>query len=230
MLAEDARVDVIANNLANVRSAGFRKDFITFRSRLDGAMRGPRPGLALDRTAWDRQAGPVLQTGRPLDVAIRGEGWFQVLRGGRIQYTRAGDFIVDARGRLATADGQGLVLSDNGGPIDLFGVEKFVVDANGDIQGAAGNIGRLGVVDFADPSALVKAGDGLFMKAGSASPRPATGHEVVQGSLEGSGVESVRELTAMIEAQRAYELNAQLLRIQDEMLGRAANDVARFQA
>src|SRR5687767_660219 len=92
MLAEDARVDVISNNLANVKTTGFRKDHITFRQRMASASQahGPQglggimPGLSLDRTTWDTGQGPIAITGRPLDLALRGEGFFQVRRDGQV--------------------------------------------------------------------------------------------------------------------------------------------------
>lgn len=235
MLAEDARTDVIANNLANVRTAGFRKDFISFRQRLVQARSAGLPGqsvpgLSLDRTSWDRLPGPALVTGRPLDLALQGEGWFSVQRDGQTLYTRAGDFRVNAAGRLATPDGRGEVLSSGGSPISLAGVTRFEVNGRGEVVGPDGVIATIGVVAFDDDSRLEKIGDALFRDVGGARPRPAVGTEVVPGALEQASVEPVREMTAMISAMRAYEMNAEALRMQDEMLGRAANDVGRLQA
>ncbi|MBI2921928.1 MAG: flagellar hook-basal body protein [Planctomycetes bacterium] len=233
LLAEDARVDVISNNLANVRTAGYRKDFVTFRQRLlsarDRATAGNRaaPGLVLDRTNWDPESGPVAMTGRPLDLAIRGNGFFAVNRDGRALYTRAGDFAVDARGRLVTADGLGEVLSTSGEPVNLSGLERFEVNGRGEVLSAQGIVARLGVTDFDRPEMLRKTGDALFADGGQAAPRAGDG-EIVQGALESSSVEPVRELTSLVSAFRAYEMNAQMLKIQDEMLGRAANDVGRL--
>ncbi|KAF0240208.1 MAG: hypothetical protein FD180_5019 [Planctomycetota bacterium] len=235
MLAEDARADVIANNLANVRTAGFRKDFVSFRQRLlrSGAADVPGrsvPGLALDRTAWDREPGPAFVTGRPLDLALQGEGWFAVRRDGRTVYTRAGDFRVNADGRLSTSDGRGEVLSTGGSPISLAGIPRVEVNGRGEVVGPEGVIAALAVVAFDDESRLEKIGDALFRDAGGAGPRTATAVEVVPGALEQASVEPVREMTAMIAAMRAYEMNAEALRMQDEMLGKAANEVGRLQA
>ena len=235
MLAEDARTDVIANNLANVRTAGFRKDFVSFRQRLlrSGAADVPGrsvPGLSLDRTAWDREAGPAEVTGRPLDLALQGEGWFAVRRDGRTVYTRAGDFRVNADGRLGTSDGRGEVLSTGGAPISMAGLSRFEVNGRGEVVTADGVIASIAVVAFDDESRLEKIGDALFRDAGGARPHAATAVEIMPGALEQASVEPVREMTAMIAAMRAYEMNAEALRMQDEMLGRAANDVGRLQA
>jgi len=236
MLAEDARADVIANNLANVRTAGFRKDFVSFRQRFLGARdranaRGSAaPGLVLDRTAWDREPGPVETTGRALDFAIRGDGWFRIQREGKTFYTRAGDFIVDSGGTLRTSDGKGEVMASSGEPVNLAGVQRFEVNERGDITTPDGVIATLAVVDFDRPGALAKAGEALFLDPGTAGAHAAAGAEIYQGGLEQSSVEPVREMVAMIAAFRSYEMNAQVLKMQDEMLGRAANDVGRLQA
>lgn len=235
MLAEDARTDVIANNLANVRTAGFRKDFVSFRQRLlrsgaAGAAGRSAPGLAIDRTAWDREAGPAVVTGRALDLALQGPGWFAIRRDGQTRYTRAGDFQVNSAGHLATSDGRGEVLSVNGTPISVSGVSRFEINGRGEVVGPDGVLGTIAVLAFDDESRLEKAGDALFRDTGGPPPKAATATEVVFGALEQASVQPVREMTAMIAAMRAYEMNAEALRLQDEMLGRAANDVGRLQA
>ncbi|MCE9583809.1 MAG: flagellar hook-basal body protein [Planctomycetes bacterium] len=236
MLAEDARADVIANNLANVRTAGFRKDFISFRQRLMRAQSGTGvpgqsvPGLVIDRTAWDRQPGPAALTGRPLDLAIQGDGWFSVQRDGRTFFTRAGNFSVNSQGRLATGDGQAEVLSTGGTPISLTGASKIEINARGEVLTQDGVAATLGVVQFDRPELLEKFGDALMTDPGGAGLRAATAVDIVPGALEQSSVEPVREMTAMITAFRAYEMNSEVLRMQDELLGKAANEVGRLQA
>ena len=220
LLAEDARVDVISNNLANVRTAGYRKDFVTFRQRLlsarDRSTAGNRaaPGLVLDRTTWDPEQGPVAMTGRPLDLAVPG--------------ARIEGAAVAVHGEEAVAaDGLGEVLSTSGEPVNLSGLERFEINGRGEVLSAQGTVARLALTTFDRPEMLRKAGDALFADGGEAAPRAGDG-EVVQGALESSSVEPVRELTSLVAAFRAYEMNAQMLKIQDEMLGRAANDVGRL--
>ncbi|NUN50497.1 MAG: flagellar hook-basal body protein [Candidatus Brocadiae bacterium] len=228
MLADDARVDVLANNIANVRTTGFRRDTVTFRQRLDEAGRRAIPGLVLHGSSWDREPGPANVTGRPLDLAIRGEGFFEVRREGKTAFTRAGDFLLDGRGILTTSDGRGEVLSSAGQPISLLGVERFEINERGEVATPEGVLARLSVVGFDRPERLRKAGDALFEDGGGAGRHAVSGVDIAAGALEGSGVEPVREMVAMIAAFRSYELNSQALRIQDEMLGRAASDVGRL--
>src|SRR6185503_4806103 len=98
--------------------------------------------------------GPAAVTGRPLDLALQGDGWFSVRRDGKTLYTRAGNFQVNPQGRLATADGKGEVLSTGGAPISLDGVTRFEVNARGEITTPAGVVATIAVTTFDDESRL----------------------------------------------------------------------------
>lgn len=245
-IAQSVRLDVIANNIANLNTPGFRRDQISFRERLTEALEDipdfryynalvDRHGGApfIDSIRFDSQAGGYEQTGRPLDVAIQGDGFFAVREAGnpdRVLYTRAGNFLFNSQGRLVTADGRYEVLNTNLSPIDLLSVEDvspdFVIDQNGTLYQAGEAVGTLGVRDFDDYSKLLKQGDQLFEDLG-AGPREATGYRVDSGFLESSSANPLTEMTEMIKALRILESNLQMIRVQDSTLDRAVNDFGR---
>lgn len=238
-VVQNAQVDQIAHNLANVDTAGFRRHLMVVRSRLAETaenLRALNPvnpvldriggGLFADRTYWDKQQGAVTRTGRNLDVGIDGGGFFTVRKGDSTFYTRAGNFSVDPEGVLRTADGAGLILNRAGGEIHVTQPLTASIDPSGTISENGEEVGALALVDFPDPEALVPVGDTLFENRGADKPTPATGR-ITQGALEQSGVNAVEEMTKMILAQRAYETNMQMIRLQDQTLERAVNDVGK---
>ncbi len=240
-ITQNARVDVIASNLANLETVGFRKDLMTFRARLAETredyldLHDINPvldriggGLFADRTHWDHLQGPIEQTGRPLDVAIDGSGYFLVERNGRTYHTRAGNFAVDTEGVLRSADGAGLVLSSEGGEIRVTRPGEVLIDRIGVVIQAGEPIAQLALADVENPQDLVKVGDALFEYRGGAGGTRAAEARLVPGALERSGVSPVEEMTGMILALRAYESNMQMIRLQDQTLGRAVNDLGRI--
>ncbi len=226
--AQSARVDLLAQNLANVSTPGFRRERMGFHQRLVGALGGvPEPGPV----RFDGTPGPLEPTGRPLDFALRSRGFFSVrdLGTGDVAYTRAGNFAVDAEGRLVTAggghqvldeDGIGLAL-DPGRPADVRLAEDGTV-----FQGAE-RIGRLGVADFEDFGALRRRGDGVYENRGPAPFAPGE-LRLEQGFLEGSSVNPLEEMVEMIRALRALESNLQMVRLQDAVLERTVNEYGRL--
>ncbi len=239
-IAQNAQVDSIAHNLANLQTAGFRKELLAFRARqaetaedlqdlhqVNSVLDRIGGGLFVDRSYWDKLPGAIEQTGRNLDVALDGPGFFMVQRDGRTYYTRAGNFAVDQEGFLRTADGAGLVLDDGGKEILLENPAAADIDAGGVIRIAGSEVAALGRADFADLDSLAKVGDTLFEYRGRDEVQPSTA-TVVQGSLEASTADPVGEMTRMILAQRSYEANAQMIRFQDQTLERAVNDLGRL--
>lgn len=223
-LAQSARVDVIAQNLANVSTPGYRKDTVSFRAAPAGAP-------AVDRVSTDREGGGVEATGRPLDFAIAGPGFFTVQDPNTqtVYYTRAGNFSLDAAGRLVTADGRLQALSRDGRPIELDRSNGGAVRLREDgtlVQGDEEKR-QLGIAELADGAELRKGGNNLFVLLGglgAMSERP----RVEQGSLERSSVHPVAEMVEMIRALRALEANLEMVRFQDSVLGRAVNEYGRL--
>ena len=170
--------------------------------------------------------GPLDTTNRPLDLAIRGEGFFQVLDGDELLYTRDGRFTIDNQGRLVTTNGK-TVLAAGGTPIlvNAESPEPITVSPKGTVKQGAGEVGRLALVSFDDLQGLTKAGAGLFKAHGQVS-QPADA-EILAGHLEKSTVDPVAGLARMIQTHRAYQLNATMISLQDGMLSRAVNDLGR---
>jgi flagellar basal body rod protein FlgG len=245
-LGSQIRQEAIANNMANVNTAGFRPDWAVMRSyrsraeQLDGAV-GPQAravwqaggGGMVVETRTVQVAGPVQSTGVATDLAIVGErGFFTVEKDGQVRYTRAGNFRVDAAGRLVTADGGWRVLGEDGLPLEV-GAADFRVDGDGRIRrtGREGEeeVGQFALADFEDPAVLTRT-DGVRFAApaGAARPAEAGSVRVEQGALEMSGTNAAQTMIGMIEALRSYEANLNFVRIQDQLLGRAVTEIARL--
>ena len=207
------RQDVLANNLANASTTGFRAELQAFRAvpvRGDGASTRV---YALESTIGnDTRPGPLQQTGRGLDVAAQGNAWFAVQAlDGTEAYTRNGSFQVDAQGQLVT--GTGLPVLGDGGPITVPTGASVEVAADGSISATVGNgrpqqAGRLKLVSPEAP--LLRGTDGLFRAAeGDLTADPAA--RVQGGALEGSNVSPVETMVAMISAARQFEHQMKML-------------------
>lgn len=244
-LVESARVDVIANNLANANTVGFRRDAIAFRERLVEALED-KPDHAYLNAMVDRYGGapfidgvtfdpdPIAPdvTENPTDLALDGRGFFMTrsMATGENLFTRAGNFMVDRTGRLLTADGRYQVLNAAGEPVTVdpnIG-RNITVTKNGEIYSGDELVNSIGVVDFNDYGRLQKAGETMFRAVGEEveSFRPAE-TSVMQGALEGSSVEPVVEMADMIRAFRALESNLQMIKFQDSTLEKAVNELGR---
>lgn len=242
MAANQYRQNVVANNLANSETIGFKHDLATLierpvesREDADAAM---HTSLFFDRlgggtfvkpTRHVLVQGPAMPTGQPLDVMIDGPGYFQIATPDGVRYTRDGRFTVDSGGRLVTVAGGHAVLDEAGAELVAApGGVRPAVDAQGRLRQGETLIGRLGVVAFADESLLRKTGANLFVAADDAAqPQPAAAR-LVPGTLEGSTVDPVSGLTQMIEITRSFEINANMLRAQEQSLSRLVSEVARF--
>ncbi len=225
------RMDVAANNLANVATPGFKADGLV----MDEAERTPAHAeddprnIRFTRDVMlmrDMRQGPIAMTGNPLDVAIEGEGFFMVEGGdGEPLYTRDGAFTLSGDGRLMTADGFA-VLNSGGAPIVLDPQgETPAIGRDGVIRVAGVEAGRIGVAEFAAPGALLKVGDNLWDANGQVSA-PFEG-VVLQGALESSNVRPVVELTRLIEISRAYQSAARIVSSADELRQRAIERLGR---
>jgi flagellar basal-body rod protein FlgF len=173
----------------------------------------------------DFSQGGITKTGEPLDVALEGEGFFTVQGKDGTRYTRDGAFTLDAGGQLVTQNGDP-VLNSGGAPIvfDPQG-ERPQIDADGAIRVAGAEVGRLGVVAFANPAALEQTGDNLWSARGQASTT--FEGKVVQGALESSNVNPVAQLTDIIEISRAYEAAARIVKNGDDLRQRTIERLGR---
>jgi flagellar basal body rod protein FlgG len=214
--------EVIARNLAHAAQPGFRRSLVvypTFESTLSTAGVSPTGreawGVGAPRVVTDFTSGVVQHTGRTLDCAIDGDGYFVLDGPSGPLYTRDGVFQVDGQGRLVTSDG--LTVQGEGGPITIppdLSVGEIAIATDGTfsglISGAVTTFGKLKVVTFDDPTLLTPQGGVLFSAAG-ASPQSGDA-KIVQGSRELSNVSAVEELVRMIAALRHYEASQRAMR------------------
>lgn len=243
MKAQQMQVDTIANNIANVNTAGFKKSRLAFKSLLYQTFREPGATSAAgqqDATGLQVGSGTEVSssqkifaqgnlemTGGKLDLAIEGEGFFEVQGPANEQYlTRNGNFRLDATGRVVTPEGYPLVPNITLAQ-DIIG---FSISRDGTVttfnseDDLGTNAGQIQLLRVANPSGL-KAQGGNYFTATQSSGAPAANNpgvtgtgEIIQGSLERSNVETVNELVGLIVAQRNYEVNSRAIRVSDEML------------
>lgn len=236
MLAESMRTDVISNNLANVNTAGFKKDVTVTKdfasmliSRINDGVDAPvigsvGVGTVVDEVATIQSAGTVRNTGNDFDLAIEGKGFFTVETPQGVRYTRNGTFAKNIQGELVTQDGYP-VLGKNG-HIPIQG-SKMVVSDDGRVLVDNKSVGNLQVVEFADVKQLSKEGASLFVAAPGQTGTPGTG-SVRQGSLELSNVNVIGEMVNLISNYRAYEVNGKVVQSHDHLLDKAVNEVGKL--
>jgi flagellar basal-body rod protein FlgG len=244
MNAQQLKVDTIANNLANVNTPGYKKTRIEFQDLLYQTVR-PAGSVSVGniQTPTELQVGngarpvstskmfnqgDVVETGNPLDVAIQGDGFFQIIMpDGEIVYTRDGSFKVSSEGRLVTSDGFALE-PDVSLPVDTVSIDisrdglvSAFVSGNADPQ----EMGQIELARFVNPGGLKNLGHNLFQRT-IASGEPVFGTPASEGFgtleqnyLESSNVEVVQEMVDMIVAQRAYEINSKVITTADDMMG-----------
>lgn len=216
-------MDTLANNVANSSTDGFKSERMLFAEHLVDI--GNNQTIAFVKDAGiirDFSDGPLRSTGNPLDVAIRGEGFFEIETEDGVLYTRSGRLHLDPIGMLINAEGQA-VLGTDGLPIITFpGDSAIVIDPNGRVTSESGELGYLSLVAFEDLSKLVKVGNGLYNT--DQDTLVADESTIVQGSLEGSNVVSITEMTRMITLLRSYQ-GSQTLGDQEHDLRRKAISV-----
>lgn len=235
MIATEDRQAVIANNIANAATAGFKRQNAVqegFRevflgkfgsARRLNAERGPGGGMKLINVYTDYSSGPVAMTGNPLNVALQGPGFLAVETPEGERFTRDGDFSINAQGQLATSDGYP-VLSE-GGPIDVNG-GKVEFDADGTVIVNNEAAGKLRIAEFDDPRLLERYGKSLYAPSdGAGAPRPGDSTSVVAGGLEGSNVQIPFEMAQMTLGLRLYNANQKVINSVDESVGRLINEV-----
>ena len=231
-MALGRELDVIANNMANVTTNGFKARASRFASHLmdkasaDSFGRGDRKlDYVIDRgTALDTSTGAIEATKNPLDVAVKGDGFFAVQTPAGERYTRNGAFTLDSRGQLVTSDGYAVV-GDNG-PITFDQNETNIsIAADGAIASRQSQHGFIKVVRFADAAALKSDGGNTFSSTAPAQPAGATS-KLESGALERSNVRPVLEMTRLIEVNRAYASIAGMVGRMDELKRTAVSRLA----
>ena len=229
-------LDVIANNLANVNTNGFKarstrfSEFVMPRSKADAFQPADRKlGFVIDSgTALDTSSGPMDITGSPLDAAIKGDAFFVVQTPQGERFTRAGSFQVDATGQLVTNDGN-TVLGESG-PISFSPQETGVaIAADGTVSTTQGQRGKLRLVRFDTVANLKNEGGNVFSSSDPAQPAGTTSR-IEAGVVEKSNVKPILEMTRLMEVNRAYTSVANLIGRMDEMKRSAMSRLADVSA
>jgi flagellar basal body rod protein FlgG len=243
VLTNSYRQDVIANNLANAETVGFKRDLALFRERLTEAGSDPSRsdwtnpqlealggGLFASPTAVDNRQGDLEQSGNSLDVAVEGSGFFMVEHAGGQSLTRNGQFMIDREGFLILANGTGeKVLGADRQPIQLNGALAGLTQVARDGQITQDKLpaGRIGLFHVADESLLTKQG-GMLISHPRAGELPLSTTAMRSGFTERANVDPTTELAALMDAQRQLEANANMIRYQDATLGKLVNEVGKI--
>lgn len=217
-------LDVVANNLANAGTPGFKRNESIFRAVYEAALRdahGARapgaPGATFVRTdevGTDFARGSAEKTGSPLHALIDGRGFFEVLTPDGPRYTRAGNFIVNPTGQLSTPSGYPVM--GDGGPIQI-GDADATIHPSGNVVDRNGNaFGRIKVVEFQDVHGLTRDGETLFRAGEADAGTPVVSAVLIPESIEGSNVQPASELANLVMLQRAFEVNLRAMQIDDE--------------
>ncbi|WP_417232185.1 flagellar basal-body rod protein FlgF [Brevundimonas sp.] len=225
-------LDVVANNIANANTTGFKVEQLLVGTEIGARARNdnvrPSVSFVLDNgVGRDFGQGALTQTSRPLDFAIEGEGaFFRLQDGAGEAYTRDGAFTLDPEGRLTTQGGVP-VLGDGGEIILNPALGEVAVGSDGTITQNGQLAGRLSVVRFDSLAAIEKSGDGLYRNRSNAVAIDATDARIQQGMLEASNVNSILEITNLIEVSRAYETITRLIEQTTDLSKRAVERLGR---
>jgi len=235
--ANQAWIDSISNNVANMQTVGFKKNQVNFRdlvqhvitdnSNTNAPSRTNGAGIQVMPSSLDLRTGTIRASNNPLDIAIQGNGFFEVaLSSGGTAYTRDGRFHVNAEGLLVSRDGR-VLTSDVRIPPDA---DKITIQANGQVQvkiantGEIMNVGQIRLAYFASAENLTRLGDGLYRQTSQSGEAiyteagtSGTG-VLLSNHVEMANVDMIEEMTNLVLAQRAYQMNARLLQASDQIL------------
>jgi flagellar basal-body rod protein FlgF len=229
--------DSVSQNITSSQTSGFRKRTVNFSTQAAGELHtNPRSKVGADSAMQmsfpkvnhgiNFVAGETHPTRREFDIAIQGEGFFELQRAdGTKVYTRAGEFHVRADRTLVNSGGDEL-LSDGGAPITLVaGAGPLTVNRDGTIVQGENSLGRVSVQKFSNPAALVPLTGGQFSAPAGMQPERADNPELLQGYLEGSNVTALREMVDLVLISRAYEANQKIIKAVDEQMGKTLEEL-----
>lgn len=229
-MAMELRLAVIANNIANVDTVGFKKDQINFEKYLkqldttplaEGEYQRVPEDVITKEYFIDTTQGSSRQTGNPLDVALVGDGYFTISAPGGTRYTRAGSFGRSVTGVLI--DQQGNPVQGEGGEIQL-GNGEVIIARDGSLTVGGAVVDKLKVVDIPGDQ-LVKAGNNLFEVKAGYTPGAVEDVQIQQGSIEMSNVDGIKEMLGLIETQRAYDMFQKMMRTVNDAYGQSIRNV-----
>jgi flagellar basal-body rod protein FlgF len=226
-------LDLLANNLANTSTSGYKADREFYNTYLSAdAINNPDPAVGdspvVERHWTDFAQGSLTSTGNPTDLALSGRGFFAVNGPNGTLYTRNGSFQVSAQGTLVTGEGYAVRLSD-GQPLTLDPNSAVAIGADGSVSQNGAALGQLQLVDFADPNLLEKASGTNFQSPDpqKVAPQAATNVQVAQGKLESSNFSSTESAARMVMLLRHFEMLQKAVKIGAEMNRQAIEEVAK---
>lgn len=224
--------DSVAQNITSSQVTGYRKRTINFSAENAGELQtDPRKAIGHDgvptifpkvNSGINFVSGETQPTRRELDVAIQGDGFFEVQRtDGTTAYTRSGEFRLSSDRTLVTASGDN-VMTTSGTPITaLPNGGPLVINQDGSVFQGETSLGKLSLQKFSDNSALVPVAGGYFVASAGAKPTPVENPELLQGYLEGSNITPLREMVDLVLISRAYEANQKMITTLDQQMGKA---------
>ena len=261
-IAQQRKVETIANNIANANTAGFKKDRLAFKEHLTALTKIPddldmptgdwKPDdfyrsqgaenayVKVDGSYTDFEQGALNPTNNPLDLALNGKGFFEVLTPAGIRFTRGGNLSLNAQGELTTAQGYKVLAkldpeADSSGStpdarvIKLPPGQKVSISREGDIYNQSGMVGSLSVVEFKDLDAVRKEGHSLVINNDAENiQRSKVSTSVNQGFIEGSNVNAIKEMSELINAHRHFENIQKAINTYDAISSKIVNDIAKF--
>jgi flagellar basal-body rod protein FlgF len=217
------RMSAISQNLVNASTPGYRR-VVPLARGFDGTLAEAARTHGIE-TAVDARAGAPMRTGRPLDLAIDGDGWFELSGPQGTGYTRHGSFRLAADGRIVNE--AGFALMGSGGPIVVDGTEVSIAADGEVLQRGRRPAGQVKTVRL-DGAALVKGNDGLMRLARGEAQSPAERPRLKVGHLEGSNVSVPREMTELMQTMRSFEAMQRVMQAYDEQLGSAIQKLTEF--
>lgn len=230
-LMQELRMNVLANNLANINTLGFKQDMLSVAvpekdedSSPGAASQGSRLPFEIG-TRVDFSPGEFRPTGNDLDLAIDGEGFFCVETATGTRYTRKGNFSLNALGEVVTQEGWPVI--GEGGKLTVTGT-NIRVDEAGKLFVDDGEVGGFKIVNFEEPGSLEKVGDNYFKPVGDAKPGQAEDAQVRQGFVELSNVNAVKMMAEMIDTVRGYESYQKMIQTINEITSKSINEVGRL--
>lgn len=255
-IAQQRKVETIANNVANANTVGFKKDQLVFKEHLTALTKGvedihiPRGEfspddfyhtqgaenamVAVDGSFTVFEQGQLMPTNNPLDLALQGEGFFEVLTPTGVRFTRRGNFNLNKDGELVTDQGFKLLNSNSGSSpeervIRVPNNTSLTISGAGEIFTREGVVDQISVVEFKDKHALRKEGSSLFITPDQENiVRNDLSTTVRQGFLEGSNVNAIEEMSELIKAHRHFESIQKAINTYDQISGKAANEIGKF--
>jgi flagellar basal-body rod protein FlgF len=218
------QLDFVTNNLANASTNGFKAEHLYFAMKGKSAQEGALPALGNTVSRMDFSQGTLRVTGNSLDLAIEGDGFFTIQTRQGDAYTRNGSFALNKNKELVTLNGEYVL--GQAGKIVIDG-KDVSIDKDGTISVDGNPSGKLRIVDFGNAQALTRSGEGRFLDSGKAELKEAGSYRIAGGYLEMSNVNAVREMTDMIEIQRAFETYQKVILTLQTMDNIATNRIGK---